>query len=88
MSPMKRGMLAKTHSWCLSLTGVPCVSWGYGGTEGGHLSINIWIHEDQPRYVLMPHMAVFEFIPEKNRYETDSQRNSNRSDSHSYASGN
>ncbi|XP_038050828.1 GH3 domain-containing protein-like [Patiria miniata] len=52
-------------------SGVPCFSWGYGGTEAGQVSINIWILEKEPRYVFCPHMAVCEFIPEENCSDED-----------------
>ncbi|XP_022098637.1 probable indole-3-acetic acid-amido synthetase GH3.8 [Acanthaster planci] len=61
-----REKLEETYSF-----GVPCVSWGYGGTEGGVMAANLWIHEKEPQYVFFPISAVFEFIPEENNLDED-----------------
>ncbi|XP_022107597.1 GH3 domain-containing protein-like [Acanthaster planci] len=61
-----RKKLEETYSF-----GVPCVSWGYGCTESGVISTNLWFQEKETRYIFLPGSAVLEFIPEENNLEED-----------------
>ncbi|XP_038060871.1 GH3 domain-containing protein-like [Patiria miniata] len=51
--------------------GLVCVDGFYGTTECGTPAVNMWIAEEEPRYVLIPHLVVYEFIPEEQCLEKD-----------------
>ncbi|XP_038050064.1 probable indole-3-acetic acid-amido synthetase GH3.9 [Patiria miniata] len=52
--------------------GTVCVSaFNYGTTECGSPTVNMWVTEKEPRYVIIPNIVVYEFIPEEECLEKD-----------------